>query len=275
MNAGGSPSENSTLPDRSACTSWSGRSTGRSAASRRRTCPAIEPAAGPSTRLGVALAPRHLVADRPRDVLGDPPARHRDGGQRRVQRPAARDQLGPAGRDARPVGGGAGHPLPGGPAVRDPVAGARPHRPRHAEAGPGQRVVDVGVPPVGPVQVGWLEHDRSGQPGGSLPARQPDRGDPVEPERGQHPAGMVRRFRGDGFRGGGPRRGFGRRSDVSRRRVPQRVPRRRVQGRRVPAALGIEHEGDDNGAWQADQAGLPEPIRVIQGPFGQLILSFY
>jgi len=145
-------------------------------------------------RLGVALAPRHLVADRPRDVLGDPPARHRDGRQRRVQRPAPGDQLRPAGRDAGPVGGGAGHPPPGGPAVRDPVSGGRAHRPRHPEAGTGECVEEIGVPPVRPLQLGRLEHDRPGPPGGSLPAREPHRDDPGDAEGGQH----LRGHRGGG-----------------------------------------------------------------------------
>lgn len=52
MTAGGSPSANNTFPARSAWISWAGRSTGRDAASSRRTWSWSGPAAGPSSGPG-------------------------------------------------------------------------------------------------------------------------------------------------------------------------------------------------------------------------------
>ena len=198
MTAGGIPSANRTFPARSAWMSWSGRFDRPQRGQQPSHLPGYPPGGRAQQRTRVPLAPRHLIADRPRVLHGAPPGRARNAGQRSVQRPAHGDQPGPARRDARPVRGRAGDPARGRPPLRHPVPGHRPDRPRHPETRTSQPVVDLGEPSPGPRRIGGLEHHLPGPPGGSLSARQPHRYDTGQPERDEHRLRhRIRAFRSD------------------------------------------------------------------------------
>jgi len=178
MNAGGSPSENSTFPDRFGVDELVREVDWPQRGQQRRTCPANRPGGRAEHRLG-SRSPSTWSPTVHGMSWGDPPARHRDGRQRGVQRPAAGDQLRPRGETrtsrrwlqtpaARPVQPCAIQSLvaarTGGAPEAGPVSGRRPPRSSGSPA-PGRR----------------LEHDLPGQPGGfpvRPPAHRDDAGDP-------------------------------------------------------------------------------------------------